>query len=191
MTYEPEYELRKFGRWRVSRVLSLASEGSADMIHGSLLLAIGSRESNLRNVVSYDGHDRGWLQISDRYHADWLAKVRGCEEGSWEPIYESALMPGLVPPLGHAALKAISILRGSHQYLAGFGVPEPEVVPPMIAAYNCGSGNALRAWKEKSVDRYTTNQNYSSDVLMRQRAIRSQLRDFGWTDGLTRPRTNP
>src|SRR5438128_10563988 len=39
-----------------------------------LLLAIGSRETNMQDIVGDGGHGRGLFQIDDRFHGDWLAK---------------------------------------------------------------------------------------------------------------------
>src|SRR3990172_9331778 len=107
MIYSPDSELKQFGRWRTQRLYEQAARGLPDRIHGSLLVALASRETNLRNIVGFDGHDRGLFQISDRYHSGWLDQSPGCASGSYVEAYDSALPPGRVPGLTRGARKAI------------------------------------------------------------------------------------
>ena len=46
----------------------------------SLLLAIGSRESNLRNIVGDGGHGYSLMQIDDRSYPEF------CHSGAWHSV---------------------------------------------------------------------------------------------------------
>jgi hypothetical protein len=201
MAYNPEYELRSFGRWRTERVLSIGGEGTPDAIHGTLLLAIASKETNLRNIVGggyfeayvdestgqeknrfiVTGEDRGLFQINAKYHHSWLDSVKGCDSGKYDEIYDSAFPPGRVPGLTAGCRKAISLLRYNIAYQIANGVPEADAVRVAVAAYNCGNVPANRAYKEGNVDKYTTLGNYSHIIINeRQPAIRKWIKNRGW-----------
>ena len=67
-----EDELDRFGPERIRIVAELVHQGTPDGVGTSLILAIGSRETNIANIVGDAGHGRGWLQIDDRFWATWL-----------------------------------------------------------------------------------------------------------------------
>lgn len=196
MAYNPANELMVFKRWRTERVLEIFAAGEPDRLHGTLALAIGSRESNLRNIVGggffdeYEawhttGVDRGCWQINEVYHAAWLKSVPGCISGEWAEAYTTqmggAFPRGRVPGLTHACKKVRSILRYNVTYAASQGVPEADLVRVAVAGYNGGVGSAVRAYKDHGdPDRVTTGKDYSKDVLVRQRAIRKWLSQKGW-----------
>jgi hypothetical protein len=191
VAYSPVAELRRFGRWRTERVLEIAERGDPDRIHGSLLLAIASRESSMRNIIGggyFDdnnkfvvtGEDRGLWQINQRYHGVWLDSVPGCDSGSYEEDYDSALPQGRVPGLTRAAYKARDLLRGRISYMAENGVPDADVVRVAVAAYNAGTYGALKGYREGDPDKFTTGHDYSKDVLERKKLAQSWLQTVGW-----------
>lgn len=161
-----EQDMHRLGRYRIQRALDIAGKGEPDGISGALLLAMCSRETNGRNIVGFDGHDRGALQISDRYHAMWLREQLGCPSGSWKPdLRRNALEPGYVPQWTPSCWKAISILRSHRVYARNRGVPAHLLTRFAVAAYNCGAYRALLSWRETGgFDKYTTHGNYSTDV---------------------------
>ena len=192
----PDSELLRFKRWRVERVLSLAAEGGPDMIHGTLLLAMGSRETNLQNIVGggyFDdagrwhttGVDRGLYQVNAGYHERWLRSVPGCLSGSYAEVYSTndggAFPEGRVPGLTASTKKAIAILRWNITYARKQGIPEFDLVRVAVAGWNSGVGTSIKAYKEKGdPDKYTTGGDYSRDVLERQRKIRAFIQRKGW-----------
>lgn len=185
-------ELRRFTRWRTERLLEIGAAGEPDSIHGSLLLAIASRETNLRNIVGggffnnegewvETGVDRGLFQVNQQYHGQWLDSVKGCDSGKYEEIYDSALPQGRVPGLTVGAKKCRDLLRDRITYMKNNGVPESDRLRCAIAAYNGGSWGALKGYREQGdPDYYTTGKNYSKDTLVRQKAIRRAVSRLGW-----------
>lgn len=188
-------ELHGLTRWRAMRVVELAAEGPPDEVSGSLLLGLGSRESDLRNITGGgtfvdgqwvpDGRDRGCWQISSVWHSAWLAGVPGCKEGTWIEEWDEssggALPAGRVPGLTRACRFVIGLLGTNAAVAERGGIPEEDWKAVAVAGYNCGIGGAVKAYKAGDVDRYTTGGNYSRDVLDRQRAFREALRELKWT----------
>jgi hypothetical protein len=168
---ELEDELEAFGSERVEAVANLAHEGEPDGIGPSLLLALGSRETNLRNIVGDQGHGRGWLQIDDRFHGPWLDAHAGCDSGSWEAKHKSAGAAGHVPTLTASTVKAIDMLRDNMAFGRSHGIAESQLVRFAVAAYNAGAGGALAGARAGNVDAKTTHGDYSADVLDRQKAV--------------------
>ena len=111
-------------------------------ILSGLLLAVGSRETNLRNVVGDGGHGHGVWQQDDRW---WP----GMPEDFDQDVQAQAE-------------KAGKLLADNHKALGTWGLA--------AAAYNAGvTGvkNALAAGK--SGDSATTGGDYGADVLGRQK----------------------
>jgi hypothetical protein len=135
------------------------------VIGGGLILAMGCRETWLRNIVGDYGNGRGFMQIDHRWHAEWLDTVRGCRSGEWQPIYSSALPAGRVPPLRPMTRYAIHLLHGNYAYAKQNDIPQGDLVPVIVAGFNCGVGYAVRGYREGNVDKYTAWGNYSRDVL--------------------------
>jgi hypothetical protein len=164
-------QLRAFGHRRIDVVSDIAHEGEDDGIGPALLLALGSRESNMRNIVGDGGHGRGWLQIDDRFHHGFLETHRGCVPDSFTPTQPSAAPRGLAPSLTASTMFAIELLRSNMSFARGRGVPEDTVLRFAVAAYNGGAGGALQGFGEGNVDNHTTGRDYSKDVLGRKAAI--------------------
>jgi hypothetical protein len=175
-------QLQQLGRYRIKRALDIAAKGDPDGIGGELLLAIGSRESGMRNIVGDSGHGRGWLQIDDRYHQAWLADHLGCKSGSWWPSFtHSALDGGYCPRFSDACWRAISLLRTNRQFAKNRGVPDKYLTRFAVAAYNAGATGALRGWREHGdFDHFTTGGDYSDDVIGRRAEVARWLVSNGY-----------
>jgi len=169
-------ELDDFGHHRIQIVAELTHQGANDGIGTALMLAIGSRETDLRNIVGDFGHGRGWVQIDDRFHTMWLSDHAGCESGSWNAKFSSALPQGRVPTLTAATLQAIEILHGNRRFAVAQGVPANQTLRFAIAAYNAGAAGALEGQQAGNVDKKTTGKDYSADVLERKAAVAKYLR---------------
>ena len=164
-------QLRALGHRRLEMVSDLAHEGENDGIGVALLLALGSRETNMRNIVGDSGHGRGWLQIDDRFHAEFLKTHRGCDSGSFTAAHASALPKGRCPTLTAGTIYAIGLLRANMRFARQNGVAEQKVLRFAISAYNAGQGGALAGFREGDSDRRTTGRDYARDVLRRKAAI--------------------
>jgi hypothetical protein len=170
--------LLALGHGRYEAVEELARRGAPDFISGSLIVAIGMRESWCKNIAGDGGHGRGWLQIDDRSHAAWLRAHAGCKSGSWDFAHgHHAIDHGYVPGCSAGASLAIDLLHGNYQYLRSHGHASKAGA---IAAYNCGAGNALAGARRGNVDLYTTGRDYSHWVLQVQPVVVDELRKLGW-----------
>ena len=131
-------QVKALGNRRLDMVSDLAHEGESDGIGAALLLALGSRETNMRNIAGDGGHGRGWLQIDDRFHREFLATHRGCDSGSFTPTHDSAAANGRVPTLTAGTIYAIGLLRANMRFARSNGVPEAKVLrfasPPTTPA---------------------------------------------------------
>lgn len=181
---EVERALKSFGRSRYEAVEAIAAEGYNDTIGPALLCAIGYQESGLKNIVGDYGHGRGFLQIDDRSHKEFLSRAAGCLSGQWTFVQgHRAIEPGYAPGLARATYYAISLLRGNQNYAKASGVKAEHVQRFAVAAYNCGAGNALRAYRSggiSSIDRYTAHGNYSRRVFDTVPLVVSAAKKFNW-----------
>lgn len=194
-TAQAKAQLRHFTRYRTERVLELAARGEPDQIHGTLLLAIGSRESNLNNITGggyFDdqdrwvdtGEDRGVFQISAKYHAKFLTSVPGCLNGEYVEGFSveqgGAYPAGRVPGLTRAAEFVIGLLRDNIDIARTEAVPEDECLRVGVAGYNAGITNAVKGFNYGDPDKFTTGKDYSADVLARQRVFRTAFKELHW-----------
>jgi hypothetical protein len=145
------------------------AEARYDLPEGTLL-AIASRETNMRNIVGDHGHGRGVFQIDDRWHADWLRK-------------HGAGGPNETPPVRDAAFYAASLLAANLDAAKDAGVPKDERMRVALAAYNTGFDDAIVGWRAGNPDARTTGQDYSRDVLQRRAVVRDLLPDGNDDDG--------
>lgn len=193
-TAQAKAQCQRFTRYRTERVLELAAKGDPDGIHGTLLLALGSRETNLSNIVGGGhfeddqwvptGEDRGVFQISAKYHAHFLSSVPGCLNGEYAEAFDvehgGALPTGRVPGLTRAAEFVIQHLRDGIDTARTSGIPEKDCLRVSVAGYNAGFVNAVKGYKAGDVDKFSTGGDYSADVLSRQLRFRSALKDLHW-----------
>jgi hypothetical protein len=170
-----EAELDRFGPDRIRIVAELVHQGAPDGVGTSLILAMGSRETNLANIVGDGGHGRGWLQIDDRFWATWLNSHAGCKDGTWDAKFPSALPPGRVPTLTAATLKTIDMLHSNVAFAASRKVAADQRMRFAVAAYNAGAGGAIKGFAGGDVDANTAHGDYSSDVMARRDVVAGYL----------------
>src|SRR5262249_20770012 len=125
-----------------------------------LLLAIASRETNMKDVVGDGGHGRGLFQIDDRSHSDFLAK-------------QGAAGAGGKPPIAAATDYAAGLLASNLGFGQGNGVPAAQLIKFACSAYNAGPGNALAGFKLGDSDKRTAGGDYGRDVVDRLAAIQA------------------
>lgn len=175
------HALASLGNWRVLHVQQVCYPYHP--IPASVMLGIGFRETGLRNICggatlqngvwiqSYS--DRGWLQISDEFEADFLKQAEGCKEGDWGPAVPpvKAITPRHVPRFSPALDYVKASMLNSMDYALSQKVPGPELLRFAIAAHNAGSGGAMRGFREGNVDKYTAHGDYSAYVVALQPLI--------------------
>jgi hypothetical protein len=143
--------------------------GGKDIIGAPLLLAMASRETNMRNIAGDGGHGRGMFQQDDRYLADWLHRRAGCKSGTDTPVKgKTALMPGYVPTVEEGAKKCVDIVVGNYHAAQHAGYAHNMARRIAIAGYNGGLTGAMNAARyHHDPDHATTGGDYSADCLER------------------------
>lgn len=115
------------------------------------LFAVGSRETNLRNIIGDRGHGYGVWQRDNR---------------SW-PVDGTYLQN-----VRRQAEDAASLLRNDYQHLRDWRLAAD--------AYNAGLGAVLHAINNgEDADSVTTGGDYGYDVMMRQRELWEMITDLG------------
>lgn len=187
--------LAHLGNYRVLKTQEVAREGGPDNIYGVHLLALGLRETGLRNIngggTFVNGTwapaktDRGCFQISQKYHSAFLKSVPGCKEGSWWPTDgKTALDEGYCPRFSDAVRYANRTLQLGIEFSHDNHVRSEDRVRFAIAAYNAGLGGALNGYKQGNVDKYTTGGDYSKWVLEKVPEMRTWLNEHpNWKYG--------
>ncbi len=116
----------------------------------SLLLAIASRETNIRNILGDYGHGAGVMQVDIGTDREFVTS------GEWRDVAKSidrgtAILSEKVNALAEAKWLSLE----ASQSIA-------------IASYNCGRWALLDYRAGRDPDTHTTGHNYSKDVLSRQ-----------------------
>lgn len=172
------HALAALGQYRVLRVQEVCYPYHP--IPASVMLGIGFRETGLRNICggarlehgvwvqSYS--DRGWLQISDEFEADFLKQAEGCKEGEWSPTVppSRAIEPRHVPRFTPALNFVKQSMLNSMEFAHSHGVKDSELLRFAIAAHNAGDGGAIAGYREGDVDKHTAHSDYSAYVLALQ-----------------------
>jgi soluble lytic murein transglycosylase-like protein len=123
----------------------------------ALLIAIASRETNIKNIIGDGGHGHGIMQIDDRSFPDFTSS------------------PSAKDPRQNI-LKGGEVLNGKRKFLSTKGVSGDILMRGSVAAYNGGEGRVLKAIRNgRDVDSVTTQQNYSADVLARSQIFAKLL----------------
>lgn len=169
--------LAHLGNWRVLHTQEACYPYKP--IPASVMLALGFRESGLKNIcggaVLQNGvwvqsyTDRGWLQISatiDR-EAKWLAKQEGCGNGYWSPASPpvNALTEMHVPRFSPALDFTKATMLEDMAFAANANVPPADRLRFAVAAHNAGPTGALAGYREGDVDKHTAGGDYSAYVF--------------------------
>lgn len=131
------------------------------------LLAVGSRETNLKNIIGDKGNGVGVMQIDTRYH--YIAKEKK-EDGTWETCPEPLINFGAY------------LLRDNYEY---FKRKYPRNVYTWagdyawwklaFSAYNAGRAGAESGMTRGDSDLKTTGGNYAKDVINRSKIFADLL----------------
>jgi soluble lytic murein transglycosylase-like protein len=147
----------------------------AAISHGfnlALLLAIGSRESNLNPYYQSHSGDEGngysmW-QIDKRLYPEFVAS------GDWRDVTKAVDKAAEV--LQEKLLEVRRLGKTAVRRPLVGGDAELRIA---VAAYNTGSKRAFRSWLAFSdPDRATTGQDYSSDVMTRRNRFAELLAEY-------------
>lgn len=135
-----------------------------------LLLAIGYRETHLDpkylKVAGDNGHGYGLMQIDNRSYLDWV------NSGAWKDA-ESCIDKGAeVLDSKRTEIKdgigeklTVKSSAGVSYEFEGKQIVGADLLRVTVAAYNCGLWAYYHFSKGHDVDRGTTGQDYSKDVL--------------------------
>jgi len=126
----------------------------------ALLMAIASRETNMRNIIGDRGHGYGLMQIDAGTDPEF------CHSGQWRNaalgISRGAnILAQKRDQIEH--LVGRSCLVGGYHFIGKAGAP----IAVTIAAYNCGLWAYYNFSCGRNPDTSTTGHNYSRDVLGR------------------------
>ena len=135
-----------------------------DIIDLSLayVLAVASRETNIKNILGDGGHGVGVIQIDTRYH-DIARRMK--DDDNWRTQPEVLIRYGvkmLQDNVQWAAKRWPTLTYRQHLKIAA-------------SAYNSGRGGAQRGVAVSDCDAFTTGKDYGEDVLERMDAITKLL----------------
>jgi hypothetical protein len=139
-----------------------------------ILIAIGSRETGLQNIVGDHGHGFGIMQIDDRSYPDW------CHSGQWKDPRTAIGMGAQVLSTWQSFIvskegKLVTFKTSSISFFGKTPLSAMDLLRTAIAAYNSGGFAYYNLTISGDPDRGTTGRNYSSDVLTRAGIFRVLL----------------
>lgn len=152
----------QFNRARDNGWLAYVNEfGRQYDIAASLILAIASRETRIKNIK---GDYRG-----GRYHGFGVMQVDIGTDAQFARLWRPEMVR-------ESFLRGVQILKGKFTYLANKGLSGAILTRYAVGSYNGGEGAAYKAYKSgRSADSFTTGKNYATDVLERQLFFESFL----------------
>jgi hypothetical protein len=172
-TIDLDHQLSRFGPARIAVLHKTLRAIQAPHVSPVLVLAVGSRESGLRNIVGADGHGRGVFQQDDRFQQASLNNTRGCRQGSYVPAFASALPKGRVPTLAAGCRRLVETIEANVALAIRWGIPNGHRLRFALAAYSAGPGGAMIGWRDHhDADRRTEGGDYSEDIMERAGALR-------------------
>jgi hypothetical protein len=178
----PEKQLRKQldKAERLGWVQSCKDAGAQFNIEPALLLAIGSRETNLDErylrVAGDGGNGYGLTQADKRYRPEFVTS------GKWKEARECFLLTAdmLRHALDEVAGWEGKTIKGRFRSGQEFQFVCPKLTDEqrlqiVIAGYNCGTPTAAYHLSQgRGPDHGTTGKNYSADVLYRKEFFEKQ-----------------
>ena len=131
----------------------------------SLLMAIGSRESNLKNIVGDGGHGFSLMQIDVRSFPDF------CHSGQWKNVALAIQKGAQVLDAKRTEIEhgeGDHLIVGSSPFVGAKVKSDADLTKTAVAAYNCGLWAFYNYSKGRDPDAFTTGKDYAHDVLARQ-----------------------
>jgi hypothetical protein len=145
-----------------------------------LLMAISYRESGLNpkylQEAGDNGHGYGLMQADIRSYKEWI------DSGKWKDARECIFKGAEVLDSKRTEIKnlqkkeiTVKTLAGQKYTFVGKEITEPDLLRVAVAAYNCGLWAYYHYSKGHDIDRGTTGQNYSRDVLAHTAQLKELL----------------
>jgi hypothetical protein len=137
-----------------------------------LIMAIASRETNMRNVIGDGGHGYGIMQIDDRSFPEW------CHSGLWKDVAAGIQKGALVlqsklETIRNGQGKRLSV--GGKLFTGKKDLTKTELLTTAVAAYNSGLWAYYDLSKTGDPNRHTTGRDYSADTMRRAQVFRKFL----------------
>jgi hypothetical protein len=165
---------------RLGWISSFQKAASAASLPPELLMAVAYRESCLDpkylSVAGDAGHGYGLMQADIRSFPDWIAA------GNWKSA-EAGILKGAEvlaakrDEIMSLAGKDVAVKdhSGETYHFEGKAISGDDLLRVTIAAYNCGRWAYYHYSKGHDVDKGTTQQNYSREVLKNLERFRQLL----------------
>lgn len=177
-----QYERARANGW----LPHFVEAGRAWRLPAALLLAVASRETNVRNIKGdYRGgqyHGYSLMQLDIGSHRAWI------DSGAWRAPRQ-AIHKG-AQALAEKRAECIAALgrrvrSGSASVLVPPALAEADLLRCAVAAYNTGTARALSGFvRYGDPDRFTTGRDYSRMVLARAHTFESFLAQDKFTEDL-------
>ena len=145
-----------------------------------LLMAIGYRESGLNpkylKEPGDNGHGYGLMQIDNRSFSGWV------NSGAWKNANDcidkgAEVLASKRTEIQNSVGKTLTVktLAGQSYEFEGKDIAGADLLRVTVAAYNCGLWAYYHFSKGHDVDRGTTGQDYSKDVLAKSARFKPLL----------------
>jgi hypothetical protein len=137
-----------------------------------VLVAIASRESDMRNIVGDGGHGFGIMQIDDRSFPDW------CHSGAWKDAGAGIQRGALVLDSKREQVRSgqgKNLSVGGVAFQGVANLADEDLLRIAVAAYNCGLWAYCSFSQEGDPDLKSTQGDYSADTLLRASVFRELL----------------
>lgn len=134
------------------------------LIPNHILLAIASRETNIKNIIGDGGHGYGIMQIDDRSFPDW------CHSGGWKDVAAGIQKGALVLDGKREQIRSgqgKNLKVGGLSFRGAFNISDEDLLRISLAAYNSGLWAYYSFSRSGNPDARTTGRDYSSDTLRR------------------------
>lgn len=165
-------ERHEFGPTRQQMVRDGIAYAKAKHVTLQLVEAVASRETGMKNIVGDGGHGRGFVQIDDRFHSDWLRAHAGCKNGTTDAVFDSAAGAGHVPTIFAGTVFFCEFFEDAIKEAERLGIPnDGSRTRFALAAWNAGIGGATDGWKRGNLDLHTAHGDYSADTMERYHTL--------------------
>ncbi len=162
-----QYQRAKDGGW----IEYFKSAAKDYLFPKELLMAIASRETNMRSIVGDGGHGYGIMQIDDRSFPDW------CHSGAWTDIPACIQKGALVLDSKREQIRSgqgKQLTVGGYSFIGKSALTDAELQRTAVAAYNSGLWAYYELSQHGDPDGHTTGRDYSGDTYARMTYFETQ-----------------